>query len=332
MSQKFSSRDELLSLLISEETPDSSRLRRVAQLIEPAVAIDLVGPARPDPVGSRYGGEPYAPRGFVWPRRKEGQHSLFLGQVNFAEIAKRSSPSLERLPSSGVLQLFWDGYHSLASVNAGVHVCWHPNATAEQHISGMTHASDEKPFTPTSIEFASTFSAPSIWALLPELYPLQYPNRRIREWLSDDEWDEQFGYQCCVEGNGGGHQLLGHACAYQNDPRWEMAFGADQRLGVALEDDWVRWRTAREAGLTYDDEGHVAEASLARLWQNWVSENPVGAALEAERERWRLLWQVDADERLGLHLGDLGRLFVMIREDDLARGAFEAATTCWQAH
>jgi uncharacterized protein YwqG len=40
---------------------------------------------------------------------------------------------------------------------------------------------------------------------------------------------------------------------------------------------------------------------------------------------WRLLLQVDSDEDRGMYWGDVGRIYYWIREDDLRRGAFDAA-------
>lgn len=50
------------------------------------------------------------------------------------------------------------------------------------------------------------------------------------------------------------------------------------------------------------------------------------AALERDMYDWRLLLQVDSDEQLGATWGDVGRLYYMIRKDDLAARRFEA---CW---
>ena len=38
---------------------------------------------------------------------------------------------------------------------------------------------------------------------------------------------------------------------------------------------------------------------------------------------WRLLLQVSSDDEIGLMFGDMGRLYVSIREDDLAPGRFD---------
>jgi uncharacterized protein YwqG len=47
--------------------------------------------------------------------------------------------------------------------------------------------------------------------------------------------------------------------------------------------------------------------------------------LAAGAAAWRLLLQVDSDEDRGMYWGDVGRIYYWIREEDLRRGAFDAA-------
>ena len=51
-----------------------------------------------------------------------------------------------------------------------------------------------------------------------------------------------------------------------------------------------------------------------------------GKRLMANRDVWQLLLQVDSDEAAGMMWGDVGRLFYMIRKDDLANSAW---AECW---
>ena len=51
---------------------------------------------------SRFGGEPFLPKGFVWPDHDHGEYR-FLGQINFSEI--ETSPAV--LPNHGLLSLFY---------------------------------------------------------------------------------------------------------------------------------------------------------------------------------------------------------------------------------
>jgi uncharacterized protein YwqG len=40
---------------------------------------------------------------------------------------------------------------------------------------------------------------------------------------------------------------------------------------------------------------------------------------------WVLLLQIDSDDATGMYWGDLGRIYVWIRKDDLRHGRFDAA-------
>jgi uncharacterized protein YwqG len=55
------------------------------------------------------------------------------------------------------------------------------------------------------------------------------------------------------------------------------------------------------------------------------SDDPRAKELAAGAASWRLLFQVDSHEELGMYWGDVGRLYYWIREEALRRGAFEAS-------
>jgi hypothetical protein len=86
------------------------------------------------------------------------------------------------------------------------------------------------------------------------------------------------------------HQLLGAAWAVKQDPRW----------GVSQAEPW--WEMPSSI---------VASRKKRR-------------EMMAERQRkvdgWRLLWQLDSDERCGLQWGDKGTAYVLVEEQALRRG------------
>jgi uncharacterized protein YwqG len=53
-------------------------------------------------------------------------------------------------------------------------------------------------------------------------------------------------------------------------------------------------------------------------------------ALYLEARRWTLLAQIDSDDDAGMRWGDCGRLYWLIRPEDLAASKFEAALFTWQ--
>jgi hypothetical protein len=92
---------EALSRLTSELEPLAAHAEYLRRIARPSVDIRL-GDGPGDIDRSRFGGSPYVPSDFVWPRHEEGEYR-FLGQINFADID--SPPPV--LPRSGLLSFFY---------------------------------------------------------------------------------------------------------------------------------------------------------------------------------------------------------------------------------
>lgn len=60
--------------------------------------------------------------------------------------------------------------------------------------------------------------------------------------------------------------------------------------------------------------------------------DPRSEALKAGQADWRLLLQLDSDERAGMMWGDLGRLYFWMREADLRSRRFDKAWLIQQCH
>ncbi|WP_199036601.1 YwqG family protein [Glycomyces salinus] len=57
---------------------------------------------------------------------------------------------------------------------------------------------------------------------------------------------------------------------------------------------------------------------------------PAGSAEYREADRWHLLAQIDSDDASGMMWGDVGMLYWLIQESDLAAGRFDRAAFTWQ--
>ena len=57
-----------------------------------------------------------------------------------------------------------------------------------------------------------------------------------------------------------------------------------------------------------------------------------GDAVAAEEPAWVLLTQFDSDRTANMMWGDVGRLYWMIRPEDLAARRFDQALFTWQCH
>jgi hypothetical protein len=333
----FAAETERLRLIarLTDGAPPASRLHRVGAALQGAVALKLA----PGPVeqgirpgwGSRFGGAPYSPAGFVWPQKPDGSQMAFVGQLDLSQLDSSKWP-IEftfDLPREGILQLYFGELHTVGPrPDAGFRVVWSPAPDAPH----VPQVGPEAGRVASALRFEPCWSAPGLTALLPELWPLDLATHdEYRRWLSEDEGWARSGYDALSSATTEAHQLLGHAWETQYDPRWTMVLREDPAHSAAL-DDWTAWSKAAIDALPWDDAGRVTDAQLASVWEGWLAQSAPGRALEAARAKWRLLWQIDTDERLGLQWGDLGRLYVMIRDADLAAGALDRVRVEWQGH
>lgn len=111
-------------------------------------AIELRASASPAIAhGSRFGGAPFVPPGFLWPQHEIG-HYRFLGQFNLSDIEHHDLP----LPANGLLSFFyvydeegtvmwhdegyikvfyWDDFAQFTLYEAGEHVHFNPEQSLE---------------------------------------------------------------------------------------------------------------------------------------------------------------------------------------------------------
>ena len=133
---------------------------------------------------------------------------------------------------------------------------------------------------------------------LPTLGVETVPAISIPEWdslpiddltLSEQESDAYRDVQERLTPQRPEHQILGYAGEIQSDPRWECEVAAS---------GWPQTASPSER-----------EARTQEIQRDLV--------------RWRLLFQLDTDERAGMIWGDMGMLYFMIDVDDLREHRFE---------
>ncbi|WP_036480785.1 YwqG family protein [Myxosarcina sp. GI1] len=69
--------------------------------IQPYIKIELTDNNNPTLWQSKFGGHPYMPQDFEYPKSYDGKYLYLLAQINFAEI-----PKIEKLPDKGILQFY----------------------------------------------------------------------------------------------------------------------------------------------------------------------------------------------------------------------------------
>ena len=73
----------------------------IAATIKPYIRIELTDCDQPTWWQSKFGGLPYLPKGFEYPKSSNGEYLYLLAQINFAEV-----PNLEGFPAKGILQFY----------------------------------------------------------------------------------------------------------------------------------------------------------------------------------------------------------------------------------
>lgn len=73
---------------------------QIEKTVKPVVRV-MVKRGKTTLYESKFGGEPYLPKGFEHPRDGEGNPMILFAQINFAEV-----PHVEPMPESGILQFF----------------------------------------------------------------------------------------------------------------------------------------------------------------------------------------------------------------------------------
>jgi len=109
-------------------------------------------------------------------------------------------------------------------------------------------------------------------------------------------------------------------------PPFESSFVERLALSEAEQDGYFRLDELIHGSAPSDEPVHRVLGYPDQIQDDLqvLAELPHSSTAAAERvEGWRLLLQVDSDPRLGMEIGDGGRLYFMIHDDDLKRGAFE---------
>lgn len=270
-------------------SPFKSDAGRLMKLAVPSVRI-ATKRKRAKPGQSRFGGEPGLPADFAWP--KSGKHSMsFLCQINFAEVPRKDIDGA--LPRGGQLYLFYDEERGVWGFDpkdrTGWHVAFVPGDAPLKRRPLPEDLIDRDHNHPESVlTFQTQWMLPT-WDW--EGWPPDLA-RAVRE--DDKLFDtyEKLWGQLGLRDNQ--HRLVGYPQPVQGDMRLECQLVTH---GLYCGD-----------GRGYDD--------------------PRARALARGVRQWRLLLQIDTDETNkgpGWMWGDCGRLYLMIRDRDLKKRAFDQA-------
>ena len=262
----------------------------------PGVGFDLT--PGDGPVGStRFGGSPDLPRGFVWPVH-ETINARFVAQIDLAEVAALL-PEQNPLPREGLLSFFWwqESDHGYEEDGCRVYLF---------RREGLVRRADPWSQQPEKVGFIRR-----LFGAKPSALGMGWrgcsAKARVGWWIDHLAFEQGLSKRLTTEEHGqlfGGHDEEFAAAGMPNDGHHVL--GCAQPVQGAVE---------VEAELD-------AGASGGAAWE----------AAAARAGHWRCLLEVVSDGGPEFCFGDWGRLYFMMKDQDLAAGRFERVRIVMQCH
>ena len=293
---------ETLRVLLASKGIQDPVVARVVATAQVCLAFKTVREEQEDriPIGaSKVGGSADLPPGSSWPAA-EGVNFRFIAQFDLSEVARMllNNP----LPGSGLLSFFWCQEHEIGTTPQGVRVIYTPDTTK------LVRVSDPWAAIPERVGFIRRLwgEKPSargqgFWPCRPELSvkvtiaDLGGPRRIGKGLMSAGEFDLIYGGKLDDELEAAGMLITGHRLLGEACPIQEP---------VEYEAEWDPTNPA-------SDDREAREKSAAS---------------------WRLLLQVYADGGPEFGFGDLGSIYFLIREADLAAQRWDQVRVVMQCH
>jgi uncharacterized protein YwqG len=260
---------------------------RIETAVAPCILFTPRDEQDPALPGCRYGGHPLVPPGTQWPHSPKGPLH-FVGQLDFAELAACRGEALSNLPREGVLALFYDVQDQ--------HWGFDPKDRAFWKLVWTPRREEAVPLEPPKEleEAGLAFDLPLM--LTPRL-GLSLPDfSDNRASVPADEWgeeqsDDYFELRKRLTGGMHAHQVGGNPWWVQSDARLEA-----QLVSHGL----------------YCGDSRGYDSPQARKLQSGAAD-------------WNLLWQIGSDDASGFTWGDMGNLYLLIRDQDLRARRFDKA-------
>ena len=274
-------------------------------LLSPGIRLVHAEPG--DPIIAQLGGLPALPINSwpVWPGNGPLSHVLSLDCASLAMLM----PGWD-MPGSGRLAFFYfdgehyTGYHGSGvggwdhATQAGAQVLWlHPEDSTPEHL---THVATPAPPGLTAYPAVALTAVPA----------LTWPG--VEDPESERIW--------AAGGLGAPGPETGRP------PEADALYEAlDVRLGAGDPSHRVGGYPEPIQPRTAEVEAEQAELAL-----RGASTPSAGPAVDDDVRGWRLLAQIDSDDAAKMRWGDLGKLYFMIRPDDLRARRFDQARFAWQ--
>jgi len=261
-------------------------------------AIRLVSANDAGSVVARLGGRPVIPAGFEWPVWEGSGPLSFIGEVDLDALAGADlDPGIELPPRGRLLAFYFDGsYNNFDSVVG----TWARETLAGARLIHVTEprTSGHPAAAPEGVDEygEQSFSGRQIVT-----HP-GWEHHLLRAEFGAEDWDFQTWRAHPIQGKAFNEALF--ALDEGDSPRHQIGGWADPAQGpVELE---------------------AAQAAIAE-------DIPFGSPTQiAEATAWHLLLQVDSDDDSQMMWGDVGSLYWLRRDSDLAVSELGQVSFTWQ--
>lgn len=329
----------------------------IAKLSRPAVALRsrAVGSEDESPLGgSKLGGLPDVPEGFVWPTRppypREGMTQWMIEQAQasrrrLADEAEMARYRGDKMPDGYASEEEWKARTVELELNFAVH--WERSAARRQRSCGLDFI--------CQIDLSEIARHNDIALDLPAHGRLLFFYDAMEQpWGAPGE---EFGARLLWDGTPAGKLVRQQAPQFSEDgwqpypplalstfsflspPPFECT--AVEGLGLAENmDAFYQWWTDLE-----DTIGNAVGRHRVGGWPVLIQHEMEPQAhrlteaaralprADARPDEWRLVMQIDSDdERNGMLWGDNGRLYVWMHQDDIAGRRFDRARVLLQCY
>ena len=204
----------------------------IARTIQPYIKIELTDNSSSSWWQSKFGGLPYLPRDFAYPRSERGDYLYLLAQINFAEV-----PELAGLPTQGILQ-FYLAADSLYGLNFD-------DQTKQDKFRVIYFQYANLPEQDLVTDFS--FLVPIKEHYFPlegccglkfqvDYAPVSFNDYQFKL-FDDDDVSVEAIEEYFAKSNAGGHQLLGYADFIQEDPRTYLSNDEPYILLMQIDSD-----------------------------------------------------------------------------------------------
>jgi uncharacterized protein YwqG len=246
--------------------------------VKPYIAISVAKQVDNSPMQSKFGGFPYLPQGFEYPKTARGNYLYLLAQINFAEV-----PKLEGFPEKGILQFYIanDDVYGInfedQFVQEGFRVLYFADPVTENLLADFsflpltdfrfTQINDDD-FLPFNLDISEECLALSFDKQAAPISHGDYKfddfaDKEFRDFISDNEdiYDEY---------SGSGHKIGGYPWFMQSDPR---EFLTEQKEPYILllqidSDEYFMWGDGG-VGNFFIKESDLRNLGFSNVMYNW---------------------------------------------------------------